>query len=534
MCWESVVAPTTLPGRKVEMTSRGGPELQADDFGGVAVGRIVAFAVAGFLLTVLAAFDVRPTSGPVGQIALVVAVLVGTHAAVGAFGALVWVHQRHDAWLPLGGWRLGLLAVVGVAIVALVVLFDVWLYDEGLDSPWTFVYGGLAVAAVAVGAVVTYLAASPDGLKERGTTWAVLAVQASAGFGLGLVAALGPVVGMSVLRYSREVVVPEGPMVEMEVRTYTALGDSYSAGEGISPYLTGTRDGENRCHRSPYAYSQQLQFAEPPDTVQFVACSGAVTLDATKGFPVNGTVVPPQIVEPPDNTVDLVTITMGGNDVLFSSIVTHCLLHDDCTNAEFTPPEESERAVVTYPPPAPLGRWAIETADLLAPHLGTLYDKLRTAYPKARIVVLGYPYLFPSGPAKVSLSDCDTVLRMVSETERDRLRELQDRFNDIIYEEAVGAGVDFVSPIAIWDGHEPCGDRGQYTNAVKPIVGSPGTFHPNPRGQRAYATLLACYLAVTERPAAKGERALFDWEEAVTDAAPAPGSAERPVPCDGG
>ena len=320
----------------------------------------------------------------------------------------------------------------------------------------------------------------------------------------------------------------------MEVRTYAALGDSYSAGEGISPYLTGTRDGESRCHRSPYAYSQQLQFEEPPATVRFVACSGAVTRDATEGFRVNDTDVLPQIVHPPDETVDLVTITMGGNDVLFSSIVTHCLLHDDCTNAEFTPPDEPGRAVVTYPPAAPLGRWAIETADLLAPHLGTLYRDLGTAYPEARIVVLGYPYLFPSGPAKVSLSDCDTVLRMVSEKERTRLRDLQDRFNDIIYEEAVDEGVDFVSPVAIWDGHEPCGDRGQYTNAVKPIVGSPGTFHPNRRGQRAYAALLACYLEATDEPAAKGERVLLPWEEAVTSDAPAPGTAARPVPCDGG
>jgi hypothetical protein len=100
---------------------------------------------------------------------------------------------------------------------------------------------------------------------------------------------------------------------------------------------------------------------------------------------------------------------------------------------------------------------------------------------------------------------------------------------DRLYRTAAAEDVEFLSPVAVWDGHEPCGDRGQYTNAINPLV-TDGSFHPNQAGQQAYATLLACYLDATERPA-KGQRVRLPWETGVTDEAPAPGSLARPVPC---
>jgi hypothetical protein len=63
----------------------------------------------------------------------------------------------------------------------------------------------------------------------------------------------------------------------------------------------------------------------------------------------------------------------------------------------------------------------------------------------------------------------------------------------------VVSGVEFVSPDAIWTGHEPCGASGQYTNSVKPYLNFPnpvngGSFHPNTAGQQTLAALTACYL----------------------------------------
>jgi peptidoglycan hydrolase-like protein with peptidoglycan-binding domain len=51
---------------------------------------------------------------------------------------------------------------------------------------------------------------------------------------------------------------------------YVALGDSYSSGEGLDPFLPGTDTLTDTCHRSTQAYSQYV-FPKPS---LFEACSG--------------------------------------------------------------------------------------------------------------------------------------------------------------------------------------------------------------------------------------------------------------------
>lgn len=66
---------------------------------------------------------------------------------------------------------------------------------------------------------------------------------------------------------------PEGP----RTINYVALGDSYSAGEGVQPFLAGTDTPSDRCHRSKYAYSRAVQLSPLPLSRSFFACSGATT-----------------------------------------------------------------------------------------------------------------------------------------------------------------------------------------------------------------------------------------------------------------
>ena len=59
--------------------------------------------------------------------------------------------------------------------------------------------------------------------------------------------------------------------------------------------------------------------------------------------------------------------------------------------------------------------------------------------------------------------------------------------------------------MAIWDGHEPCGASGQFTNSVKPYLNFPnpvngGSFHPNRGGQQTLAALVGCYLDTYQQP----------------------------------
>src|SRR5947209_100739 len=56
---------------------------------------------------------------------------------------------------------------------------------------------------------------------------------------------------------------------------YVALGDSYSAGEGLEPYQEGSDTEHDRCHRSDNAYAIYVAAKHRV----FVACS-QVTTDA--------------------------------------------------------------------------------------------------------------------------------------------------------------------------------------------------------------------------------------------------------------
>jgi hypothetical protein len=89
--------------------------------------------------------------------------------------------------------------------------------------------------------------------------------------------------------------------------------------------------------------------------------------------------------------------------------------------------------------------------------------------------------------------------------ERTAIRGWGDQLNNALYEQAVAASVEFVSPVAVWEGHEPCGSKEQYVNSIKPFlnVSNPvdgGSFHPTADAQRRLAALVACYLDLNPRP----------------------------------
>jgi hypothetical protein len=123
-----------------------------------------------------------------------------------------------------------------------------------------------------------------------------------------------------------------------------AMGDSYGAGEG-NPDLSIAAGGavfsyweDDACHRSGNApaslFAEALEDADTSTSVTFksVACSGAETTHLTsstyKGYA-------PQILqlkallERPDGVpprdVDLLVISIGGNDFQFGPIISHCV-----------------------------------------------------------------------------------------------------------------------------------------------------------------------------------------------------------------
>jgi lysophospholipase L1-like esterase len=112
--------------------------------------------------------------------------------------------------------------------------------------------------------------------------------------------------------------------------TYVALGDSFSSGEGSTPYESGTDTSSNTCHRSTQAYGSLLAVADgystnalPSTNFAFAACSGAVTNDLFSANHEN-TGEPPQLSALGPAT-QKVTLTIGGNDLGFGNVLSACL-----------------------------------------------------------------------------------------------------------------------------------------------------------------------------------------------------------------
>lgn len=277
---------------------------------------------------------------------------------------------------------------------------------------------------------------------------------------------------------------------------YVALGDSYSSGEGGSDYeddsdtvhlsvgcgasIAGENCEEpewNTCHRSEAAYGQQL--AEGIDfegDFTFAACSGAVTDDFTEAN--EDQAGEDAQLDHVDEDTSLITLSVGGNDAHFSSVVKDCVLAG-------VDPDKS------------CGDSADETRediDEIKDDLVDLLEEAREKAPNARIIVVGYPRFFPDPPSGGDGSPgIDTA-------DQQYLNEMARYANDVIadaVEEAGGTkgGFEFVDTYDAFEGCEIGTDDGCMNslevgsfNGVPPA--SEASFHPNDKGHEKLAELI--------------------------------------------
>ncbi len=245
-------------------------------------------------------------------------------------------------------------------------------------------------------------------------------------------------------------------------KDYAALGDSFSSAEGVEPFLSGTDTvgpPANRCHRSTRAYARLLQNPVARLNLSaFVACSGATT----------GTMFAGQYNESPqfdalDAQTEVVTLTIGGNDIGFADVVTLCVVE--------------------------LCSFAIDNArDHLVPEdlgvkLELAYEEIQERSPNAEVYVLGYPSLVPPKSQIQGSCEWGTAMGEISETQINSLRDLGEDLNDFIEMKAVAAGFNFL-PNTVFDGHELCTSD---SYVIRAQVGSNSEYsiHPSPKGQDA-------------------------------------------------
>ncbi|KAA9155942.1 SGNH/GDSL hydrolase family protein [Amycolatopsis acidicola] len=224
---------------------------------------------------------------------------------------------------------------------------------------------------------------------------------------------------------------------------YVALGDSYSSGVGAGSYLDSSS-----CKRSANAYPELYTKASGA-SLSFQACSGAKTSDVLNNQ-----------VGALSSSTTLVSISVGGNDAGFSSVMEDCILGGDSgcktavTNAE------------TY------------VNNTLPGLLDNVYSTIRSKAPNAEVVVLGYPHFYKiGGSCSVGLSD----------TSRGYINGGADALDTVIKREANAAGFTFADVRSVFTGHEICSGSAWLHSVTYPVDES---YHPTATGQSSgyYAT----------------------------------------------
>ncbi len=227
---------------------------------------------------------------------------------------------------------------------------------------------------------------------------------------------------------------------------YVALGDSYASGLGTGHY-DPAGDG---CRRGPQAYPALWAARHPGVEFRFLACSGATT----------ATVATRRMLADIGPETGLVTLTVGGNDAGFVDVLTTCVLYGDRDCARRT--SRAEEFVRTELP----GR------------LDRVYAAIAGRAQAARIVVLGYPRLFETGPCPGGLSRAKRVA----------LNQAADVLAGIIEERASAAGLTYVDVRDRFAGHGVCASDSWINPLTSPLTES---YHPNRSGHaRGYLPAL--------------------------------------------
>jgi lysophospholipase L1-like esterase len=230
---------------------------------------------------------------------------------------------------------------------------------------------------------------------------------------------------------------------------YVALGDSYSSGVGARVFYKEA--GE--CDRSPDAYAPKIAAAKGY-ALSFQACSGATTTEVNSKQ--LGTL---------SASTSLVTITIGGNDAGFSSVIINCaLFYFTCGSAISEADEFIEKKLPGL--------------------LETTYKDIHAKATSAKVVVLGYPKLFTKEGKTCNVN-------FLTSGNEKRMNESAELLDGVIKARTENAKFTFVNPTKAFEPHEVCSSSEWLNGQSNPLSES---YHPNVAGYAGFTTLIEAVL----------------------------------------
>jgi hypothetical protein len=247
--------------------------------------------------------------------------------------------------------------------------------------------------------------------------------------------------------------------------TYTALGDSYAAG----PLIPNQSLNPLGCLRSDHNYAHLTASAKGL-TLTDVSCSGATTNDMTEAQNVEPGPNPPQFNGLNAGT-EIVSVTIGGNDIGFSEIIESCVTYNPFSTPckdKYDPGGHDQLA---------------ERIAGAAPKVAAVLQGIHSRSPNARVFVVNYPDILPTGSGcwpTVPLSFGDVPY----------LHATEERLNSMLATAAAANGATIVDWYSASIGHDSC--KGSSTRWVEPVIPNElaAPVHPNKAGMAGGAAAL--------------------------------------------
>jgi lysophospholipase L1-like esterase len=249
---------------------------------------------------------------------------------------------------------------------------------------------------------------------------------------------------------------------------FVALGDSYAAGNLIPSSPSGRPAG---CLRSSHDYGADAAAALKVSRYVDATCSGASTTSMTAPEKVtNGTNAPQFSFLAADDSV--VTLTIGGNDIGFGSILATCavlsltdLFGDPCQR-HYTAGRTDQ---------------LVAAINATAPKVAAVLRGIHVRAPHARVLLVGYPDILPT-----TGDGCWPELPFAF-GDVPYLRGIEVDLNEMLARAAAASGATFVDTYQATIGHDACQGPGvkDVEGLIPTSVAAP--FHPNERGEQVMA-----------------------------------------------
>ncbi|MGH4000677.1 MAG: SGNH/GDSL hydrolase family protein, partial [Pseudonocardiaceae bacterium] len=251
---------------------------------------------------------------------------------------------------------------------------------------------------------------------------------------------------------------------------YVALGDSYAAG----PLIPEQRTDPPSCGRSTHNYPALVAAALGVADFTDVTCGGARTdhMTAVQQAPLAGGGTNPAQFDALAPDTDLVTVTIGGNDLGLAEIF------HTCSQLSVTDPmgDPCRRQATA----GGVDRYAQRIA-VVAPKVAGVLDGIRQRSPAATVLLVGYLRILPPEVGCYPLFP-------IARGDVPYVDGVQRQLTAMLAEQARNHGAVFVDSYAGSLGHDLC-----QLPEMKWVEGNVPTspaypMHPNIRGMRAVTT----------------------------------------------